>query len=1193
MTKKHKIRKSKHLLESKKDVDENVENILRMIGEENEQIENEQDDSGNPVKKSKLSSLVKGFHEEYEYLHKHYKQLISKLENVGHSSSGSDSSDSDIEGDRSNNDVATPKVAPNEENGLDHKPAEYHSLEAEIAKLKQTTEEQAKEISNLKHLLDITIKDKEATSVELSSEVANLSSENENLKVLLETAKREEGELLNTVKSKESEVTTLSSEKQIIEEERDNLKILIVDMEKEKEDMRNQLKDTVDKCNLLSSELEKAQQVEKEVQTLLEENQKLKNDNMILLVEHDNLKALHQNLYIECSKLKEAIAETCAENESLIRENHSAERRLQQLGVERDGLKVEVVELTNNLDKERSTAAEEKQRLVSENSMYLNELEKAQSSVKDLEKDLESTKNVLNSNITELEKEKNFATSEIEQLEASLMNLKTELAQQLERISDMQKINTGLELANSNLHNEIVEVQGQKNEAAASVIDLESKLEQQAQENSNLQEANKDLKTVKADLYNEVTSLQEEKNAALSQLQQSEANINNLQSDLEQLQNQNLLFQQENEELQNKNSSLYKQMEEIRTILQGEITVLQGEKEEAINSLQQSNDSVKALGVQLEQRVEKISVLQLANEDLQNCNSNLKMQLEEAKLSLQAEILALQDEKNKILLDLQQSEACIKNLRIELEESKEQISIMNLANEDLKNDIAILDKQLEEVRSSLHAEIARLHAEKDTTLSELQTSHASFINLESVLEKQNEKISTLDQANDELQKNIRTLIEESEQAKVELEQEVKATQEEKHVVLTQLKQSEESVQSLENEVIQLKEELSVQLENNSTLDKQLEEATLKVSNLHENLEKAQAEAACKIDDMTTKKKDLEKTTDLLSYQKIKLEEDLKIMIEACTVNLTFMTEFEDRVTQKISDHVAGIVVLHQSLRGVASNCQRLQYAYDEVSSRVSQLEILKRSQIDQIDQLEEKHTEHLGKRRLLEEENLSASKENTKLQKHVQELEVQLQLAKQKLKVTEAESKCKEDSYATAMETSQAEIHHLEQLVQQFSGKVSLLEETLMQVNGNAESEVSELTNKLYKLESLFSQSFTLFVDRSSACSEELKVLRKKLHDHLDEHKELVKENDEMAARLREKEKMVLDMGKSAAEAEAKMDQLEKAVAEKEEELAHRVQEKREAIKQLSDTIVYHKNYSDDLVRYIRSHNRPRLPFCL
>ncbi|CAO2178935.1 unnamed protein product, partial [Urochloa humidicola] len=102
------------------------------------------------------------------------------------SSSGSVSSDSDIGGDRSDNDVTTPKVAQNEENNLNHKPTEYHIFEAEIEKVKQTTKAQAKEISNLNQLLAKAIKDKEATSVELSSEVANLSFENENMKVLLE-----------------------------------------------------------------------------------------------------------------------------------------------------------------------------------------------------------------------------------------------------------------------------------------------------------------------------------------------------------------------------------------------------------------------------------------------------------------------------------------------------------------------------------------------------------------------------------------------------------------------------------------------------------------------------------------------------------------------------------------------------------------------------------------------------------------------------------------------------------------------------------------------------------------------------------------------------------------------------------------------------------------------------------------------
>jgi hypothetical protein len=69
--------------------------------------------------------------------------------------------------------------------------------------------------------------------------------------------------------------------------------------------------------------------------------------------------------------------------------------------------------------------------------------------------------------------------------------------------------------------------------------------------------------------------------------------------------------------------------------------------------------------------------------------------------------------------------------------------MLHLDNEDLKNNIASLDKQLEEVRSSLEAEIAALCGEKDTTLLEVQTSQASVRNFESLLEKQSENISSL------------------------------------------------------------------------------------------------------------------------------------------------------------------------------------------------------------------------------------------------------------------------------------------------------------------------------------------------------------------------------------------------------------------------------------------------------------------
>jgi chromosome segregation ATPase len=186
-------------------------------------------------------------------------------------------------------------------------------------------------------------------------------------------------------------------------------------------------------------------------------------------------------LGVDCSKLKASTLETKAENESLLREKHIAESRLEELAKELDGLKVEK-ELVNSLNEELGTAAEEKERLASKHLKCLDELKVARSSVMELEKGLESTKSILNDNSLELQKEKDSAASQIKQLEASLKNLESELEPLLKKILDMQKINEDLELANSNLHNEIIVVQGEKNEAVAFIVNLESDLEQQSEE---------------------------------------------------------------------------------------------------------------------------------------------------------------------------------------------------------------------------------------------------------------------------------------------------------------------------------------------------------------------------------------------------------------------------------------------------------------------------------------------------------------------------------------------------------------------------------------------------------------------------------------------------------------------------------------------------------------------------------------
>jgi chromosome segregation ATPase len=91
----------------------------------------------------------------------------------------------------------------------------------------------------------------------------------------------------------------------------------------------------------------------------------------------------------------------------------------------------------------------------------------------------------------------------------------------------------------------------------------------------------------------------------------------------------------------------------------------------------------------------------------------------------------------------------------------------------LQEEVARLNKQLVELRKSLHGKIAVLHEDKDVTLLQLQESQASIRNFESVIEVQNEKTSYLQQNNDELQKIICTLTEESEQDKAKLQEDLK------------------------------------------------------------------------------------------------------------------------------------------------------------------------------------------------------------------------------------------------------------------------------------------------------------------------------------------------------------------------------------------------------------------------------------
>jgi chromosome segregation ATPase len=160
------------------------------------------------------------------------------------------------------------------------------------------------------------------------------------------------------------------------------------------------------------------------------------------------------------------------------------------------------------------------------------------------------------------------------------------------------------------------------------------------------------------------------------------------------------------------------------------------------------------LETKLEEKTQQISNLQETIKDL-----------EAAKIDMHTEVTVHQEQKTTALAQLQRVEASLKNLENQLDQQREK-------NSDMTNDIDRLDKQLVDVKSSLHGKIVALHQEKDATLLELQKSQASISNFENVIEQQNKECSSLQQANDELQKTIYTLTKKSEQGKAKLQEDV-------------------------------------------------------------------------------------------------------------------------------------------------------------------------------------------------------------------------------------------------------------------------------------------------------------------------------------------------------------------------------------------------------------------------------------
>ncbi|KAK3139524.1 hypothetical protein QOZ80_5AG0384670 [Eleusine coracana subsp. coracana] len=753
-------------------------------------------------------------------------------------------------------------------------------------------------------------------------------------------------------------------------------------------------------------------------------------------------------------------------------------------------------------------------------------------------RNMETTKNDLNNRVIIQQQEKRAALAKLQQVEASMKNLEAQLQQQLKKTSQIEQT------------------------YGAFISDLEGKLEQKGKYISSLQDTNTELKARKIDLNHHIKVQQEEKFVALAKVQQVEASLKDLEGQLEQqlkktshmeqtygafISDLESKLEQQAKHISNLQET-NKEMEDTKGRLYNEVTVQQEENTALLAKLQQVEASLKNLEGQLDQQLKKTSQMeQTYGAFISDLESKLEQQakhisnhqetnrnLEATKNDLNNRVIVQQEEKSAALAKLQQVEASMKNLEAQLQQQLKKTSQIEQTYgafiSDLEDKLEQKDKyisSIQETKTELEAKyisyeekiscMQKKNEDLDLAYSNLQNkimelrgekseALASIVNLKSKLEEQALHISYVQDTNKDL-----------ESVKYNLYNESMVHQEEKSAALAQLEQVKGAMKNLENQ-------LEEQLEKFSHMEK-----THKcfIADLNIKLQ----QQATHITNLQETNRDLE-VSKIGLYNKVTVYQEDKItaiaklqQVEASVKNL------EGQLQQKL-ETILHLQKINKALELANSNLQNeiteMQGENNAALVSIVDLKSKFQEQARHISNLQETNKD-------LEARVTDMSQENMKLHTNVKDLEVQLQLVKEKLKVAEVENKWKEDRYATTVETLQAEIQNLEQLV-------SVLEETLDDVKGHAETGIFSLAEKLDELELSLSQGLTRFVYRSSTSSEELKVLRKKLQDHFDEQKELLKKNDKLAKRFRDNEKVLSEMVKN----DAKAGIIEKKVEDKE-----------------------------------------------
>nr|XP_061802899.1 centromere-associated protein E-like [Nerophis lumbriciformis] len=689
-------------------------------------------------------------------------------------------------------------------------------------------------ISQEKSQLNAQLEDKIETTKTLAMELETVKAERDGLC----NKKAEHQTSLEETQKLMSKITSLS-------EEKDELLETVEGLNKEKSQLNAQLEDHIETITILSMELEtlKAESLcnkEVEHQTSLEETQKLMSKITSLTEEKDELMERLEGLNQERSQLS-------AQLEDHIDTIMILRMELETLKAESDGL--------CHKEAEQQTSLEETQKLMSKITSLSEEKDEQLETVEGLNQE----KSQLNAQLEDHIETITILSMELETLKAESDGLCHKEAEQQTSLEETQKLMSKItslseekdELLETveSLNQEKTQLNAQLEDKIETITILSMELEslkaardglcnKVAEQQTSLEETQK--------LMSRIISLSEEKDGLLETLEGLNQEKSQLKAQLEDNIETRKTLAMELENVKAERDCLCDKEAEHQTSLEetqklmSRIQSLSGEKDELLETVEGLSQEKSQLNVQLEDKIETISILIMELETLKAerdglCNKEAEHQtsLEETQ-KLMSRIQSLSGEKDELLETVEG-----------LSQEKSQL---NVQLEDKIETIKILAMELETVKEE-RDDLCNKEAKHQTSLEEAQNLMSRITSLSQQKDELLEKVDGVSQEKSQLKAQLEDNIEKTKILTMELET-VKAERDGLFNKAAEHQTFLEETQKLMSQITSLSEEkdglletaeglsqekflLNAQLEETMEMSSTLEKLTCKVSSLSE------------------------------------------------------------------------------------------------------------------------------------------------------------------------------------------------------------------------------------------------------------------------------------------------------------------------------------------------------------------------